>query len=100
MSSDDSMTPIERMIDQGLLNEEVFALYTQHNAGEIDFGGIDKSRFTGEIQYVPVTDDGYWKVDVEESEFQDVSFEPKSAVIDSGKELFFILFLSLSLFFF
>ncbi|KAI8879452.1 acid protease [Backusella circina FSU 941] len=85
VSTEDAMTPVERMMGQ--LEHEVFALYTQHNAGEIDFGGIDPSRFTGEIQYEPVTDEGYWKIGLKQANFQEVSLEPQSAVIDSGSTL-------------
>ena len=43
-------TPFESMVDQKLIDEPVFAFYLQDDAskqGELVFGGIDKSHFTG-----------------------------------------------------
>lgn len=62
------------------INQNVFSIYMNNrevygDSGEIILGGIDKSKFTGEISYVPVTqttrqlsvtqskaDYGYWQV--------------------------------------
>ena len=30
--------------------------------GELDFGGLDPTHYTGQIFYTPVTKDGYWQI--------------------------------------
>lgn len=55
------------MIDQGLVNEEVFSFWLNRDAeaeegGELIFGGVDPTHFIGEHTYVPVTQKGYWQV--------------------------------------
>lgn len=32
------------------------------STGEISFGGIDHSKYSGELQYAPVVSKGYWEV--------------------------------------
>lgn len=55
------------MVQQGLLNQEIFSLWlNQHpeksEGGEIIFGGVDQKHFKGEHTYVPVTQKGHWQV--------------------------------------
>lgn len=55
------------MVNQGLVNESVFSFWFNRNidgeeGGEIVFGGVDPTHFTGEHTYVPVTQKGYWQV--------------------------------------
>ena len=54
------------MIDQKVITETVFSIYLQkdgneESGGEITFGGIDDTKYTGELTYVPVTQEGYWQ---------------------------------------
>merc|ERR1711977_625471 len=45
-------TPFETMVAQKLVDEPVFAFYLQSDAsaqGELVFGGIDQSHFTGDL---------------------------------------------------
>ena len=30
--------------------------------GELDFGGLDPTHYSGDIFYTPVTKDGYWQI--------------------------------------
>merc|ERR1719265_770934 len=83
-------TPFEMMIDQKLIDEPVFAFYLQGDAtkdGELTFGGVDSSKFTGDLQYVPLTDETYWKVDLEGLTYGDAVTSKVSAIIDSGTSL-------------
>lgn len=55
------------MVDQGLVNEEVFSFWLNRNqdakeGGELVFGGVDPKHFKGKHTYVPVTEKGYWQV--------------------------------------
>lgn len=61
------------MILQGLVKQNITSMSlvplqqaTEESAGEIAFGGIDSSKFVGEMTFVPVTDDSdvsqYWGI--------------------------------------
>lgn len=55
------------MVDQGLVEEEVFSFWFNRDAeaevgGELIFGGVDPDHFKGNHTYVPVTEKGYWQV--------------------------------------
>lgn len=57
------------MIKQGLIKEPVFSFWMNRNAaaqegGELVFGGVDPLHFKGKHTYVPVTQKGYWQVDI------------------------------------
>ncbi|PNX96859.1 aspartic proteinase oryzasin-1-like protein [Trifolium pratense] len=91
------VTPVwYNMIEQGHMTQKVFSLWLNQNptsniGGEIVFGGIDWRHFRGEHTYVPVTQKGYWQIDVE-----DIILATNStglceggcaAIIDSGTSL-------------
>merc|ERR1712232_1337091 len=85
-------TPFEAMIDQKLIDEPVFAFYLQEDAsakGELVFGGVDKSHYTGELVNVPLTSETYWEVSLDKLSFGSdaVVSSPQHAIIDSGTSL-------------
>merc|ERR1711920_1010297 len=85
-------TPFEAMIDQKLIDESVFAFYLQDDAskmGELVFGGIDKSHYTGELVDVPLTSETYWEVSLDSMKYgaSSVISSPMKAIIDSGTSL-------------
>jgi len=70
------------MWSQDLISEPIFSFYLNPNeyaasGGELIFGGIDPSKYTGSITYVPVAIEGYW-------EFQMTSVSVGSTVISSS----------------
>merc|ERR1719440_608920 len=80
------------MITQKLVDEPVFAFYLQSDAsaqGELTFGGIDKSHFTGELVDVPLTSESYWEVSLDSMDFGGSSIvsSAQKAIIDSGTSL-------------
>ncbi|KAH8919648.1 Asp-domain-containing protein [Atractiella rhizophila] len=90
--------PFYQMINQGLLDEPVFAFYMgDTNAGEGEngaggeaiFGGVDKNHYSGDIEYVPVRRKGYWEVELEAVTFggQEMELESTGAAIDTGTSL-------------
>ncbi|RCH78543.1 hypothetical protein CU098_001855, partial [Rhizopus stolonifer] len=87
IASTDQDPPIISMVDQGILDEPLFAIYSQHNAGEIDFGGIDPYRFHGDLSFVNVIDDGYWMIQLKSAQFNDLYYPKRRAIIDSGSTL-------------
>merc|ERR1719230_85371 len=85
-------TPFEAMVDQKLISEPVFAFYLQGDAskeGELVFGGIDESHFTGDLVDVPLTSETYWEVSLDAMSFGSsaVISSAQKAIIDSGTSL-------------
>ncbi|XP_057750621.1 cyprosin-like isoform X1 [Arachis stenosperma] len=64
------VTPVwYNMIDQGYIYQNVFSLWLNKDpvaeiGGEIVFGGINSRHFRGEHTYVPISQKGYWQIDV------------------------------------
>jgi len=77
------------MIEQGLVDEPMFAFYLGDNAdGELTFGGYDKEKFTGDLNWVPLSQATYWEVNLEGMSVEGKSVtKTKSAIIDSGTSL-------------
>ncbi|RCI06336.1 hypothetical protein CU098_002717, partial [Rhizopus stolonifer] len=80
--------PFYAMVEQGLVQEPLFAIYSQHNAGEIDFGGIDRNRYEGELNYVDAIDSSYWMMAMDKVQLgSDHTFDDRKGIIDSGSTL-------------
>ena len=64
---------MDNLFSQGIITQNLFALsfepvtQASETNGEITFGGVDDSKFTGSISYVPITQtspsSGYWGMD-------------------------------------
>ncbi|TDH65972.1 hypothetical protein CCR75_001826 [Bremia lactucae] len=82
-------TPFHRMIQQGLLDEPIFAFYLgDKKDGELTFGGVDKAHYQGEIEYVNVTSATYWSVQLDALVIKGQKFtDVNKAIIDSGTSL-------------
>lgn len=63
----DKLVPVfQNMLKQKVLAQPVFAFWLDRDpnapsGGELTLGGIDKTRYTGEINYIPVDKEGYWQ---------------------------------------
>ena len=61
--------PFYNMLDQGLLDEPVFAFYlgdtNEGQESEATFGGIDESHYTGKMVKLPLRRKAYWEVDLD-----------------------------------
>ncbi|KAG9349442.1 hypothetical protein JZ751_027885 [Albula glossodonta] len=58
-------TIVDTMIQEGLVEEPIFAFYLSRNSergSEVVFGGTDPSHYTGEIHWVPVAQDSHWQL--------------------------------------
>lgn len=57
----DGVTPVwYNMVNQGLVEDAVFSFYLNRNSSETEgseliFGGVDSSKISGDVFYVPVT---------------------------------------------
>jgi len=87
--------PFYSMIDQGLLDEPVFAFYlsdTSNGDGdesEATFGGVDSSHYTGKLTKIPLRRKAYWEVDLDSITFGDASAELDNTgvILDTGTSL-------------
>ncbi len=83
--------PFYNMINQGLLDEKVFAFYvgTDPEGGVATFGGVDEAHFEGKIDYVPVRRRGYWEVLLDSVALgkEVMEFDSTGAAIDTGTSL-------------
>lgn len=76
-------------MDQELIDKHVFSFRlgaSESDSGELVFGGIDSSAYTGSITYVPVRRKAYWEVELEKVSFgyDELELENTGAAIDTG----------------
>lgn len=88
----DHIPPVfESMVQQGLIDDPVFAFYlsnTPGQDGEMDIGGIDKNHYTGEISYVPLSSETYWAVKLDGLNVGGQSMTSTTkAIVDTGTSL-------------
>eukprot|EP00310_Coccolithus_braarudii_P016562 CAMPEP_0183343914 /NCGR_PEP_ID=MMETSP0164_2-20130417/9729_1 /TAXON_ID=221442 /ORGANISM="Coccolithus pelagicus ssp braarudi, Strain PLY182g" /LENGTH=377 /DNA_ID=CAMNT_0025514839 /DNA_START=11 /DNA_END=1144 /DNA_ORIENTATION=- len=65
ISVDGVTPPFVNLIDQGAWAEPVFAFYlskTSGTMGEMTLGGYDKTKFTGDLMYTPLSSETYWEI--------------------------------------
>jgi len=85
--------PFYNMVEQGLLDEPVFAFYLgdtkDGDNSEAIFGGIDKDHYTGKMTNIPLRRKAYWEVDLDSITFGDASapLENTGAILDTGTSL-------------
>lgn len=83
--------PFYNMIDQGLLDEPVFAFYIgeEGKESEVVFGGVDKSHYTGKMVKIPLRRKAYWEVDLDAITFgkDTAEFEDTGVILDTGTSL-------------
>ncbi|KAF9207289.1 hypothetical protein BGZ49_000771 [Haplosporangium sp. Z 27] len=59
--------------------------------GEYLFGGIDSTKYTGSLTYVPVTQKGYWQIHVSDASYNGASLGQSSeGIIDTGTTLIIV----------
>jgi saccharopepsin len=83
--------PFYQMVNQGLLDEPVFAFYLGDTEGESEatFGGVDKSRYEGKIEWIPLRRKAYWEVDLDFIAYGDevAELENTGVILDTGTSL-------------
>ncbi|NXG09593.1 CATE protein, partial [Sakesphorus luctuosus] len=92
----DGVTPVfDNMMAQNLVELPLFSVYMSQNpesslGGELLFGGFDTSRFTGTLNWVPVTQQGYWQIQLDNVQVSGtVTFCANGcqAIVDTGTSL-------------
>ncbi|KAJ5989447.1 hypothetical protein N7481_004657 [Penicillium waksmanii] len=86
--------PVYNMLNQGLLDEPVFAFYLgdankEGDNSEATFGGVDKDHYTGELVKIPLRRKAYWEVDLDAITFGDSTAELDNTgvILDTGTSL-------------
>ncbi|CAK5281079.1 unnamed protein product [Mycena citricolor] len=85
-------TPVENMIDQGLISKPLFTVKLDRgdNAGFYSFGAIDETVTPHPITYTPVDNSqGFWMVDSESYSVNGQTFQQSgnTAILDTGTTL-------------
>ncbi|XP_018432316.1 PREDICTED: gastricsin-like [Nanorana parkeri] len=66
MSAGGATTGIQGLIQQNLIPQPVFSFYLTSQSGEVIFGGVDSSLYSGQIYWTPVTEQIYWQIAIDE----------------------------------
>ncbi|NXJ07803.1 PEPE protein, partial [Odontophorus gujanensis] len=64
----DGITPVfDNMVNESLLEQNLFSVYlSRETVGSmVIFGGVDESYFTGSINWIPVSYQGYWQISMD-----------------------------------
>lgn len=81
-------TVFEQMVLQGAVSEPIFSFAlgkTDGAVGELTFGGVDQTKFTGDLTYAPLSNETYWALDLEALESNGKSItSAKRVIVDSG----------------
>lgn len=85
-------TVMEALDSAHLLKAKLLGVNLQRNVdgatdGEVNFGTVDSSKFTGDLSYTTsVSNDGLWEVPVDDAgvDNQGLKFTGKTAIIDTG----------------
>uniref|UniRef100_A0A670Z757 cathepsin E n=1 Tax=Pseudonaja textilis TaxID=8673 RepID=A0A670Z757_PSETE len=94
----DGVTPVfDNMMAQNLVDLPIFSVYMNRNpyssvGGELIFGGYDEAYFSGNLNWIPVTKQGYWQILLDKYVIQvggNVAFcaEGCQAIVDTGTSL-------------
>jgi len=83
--------PFYKMVNNKLLDEPIFSFYIadENDQSEVVFGGIDKDKYEGKINYIPLRRKAYWEVDLESIAFGDevAEMENTGVILDTGTSL-------------
>ncbi|KAI9309079.1 rhizopuspepsin 4 precursor [Cunninghamella echinulata] len=85
-------TPVDNLIDQGLISQPIFGVYfghaSQSGGGEYIFGGINKDKVGGEFTTVPVDNSqGFWGLTVDGGKAGSTSIDQFNGIADTGTTL-------------
>ncbi|KAG5196421.1 hypothetical protein JEQ12_011107 [Ovis aries] len=92
--SSSGATPVfDNIWDQGLVSQDLFSVYLSSNeesGSVVMFGGIDSSYYSGSLNWVPVSVEGYWQITVDSITMNGESIacsDGCQAIVDTGTSL-------------
>jgi len=86
-------TPVwYKLMEQGLVDKKMFSFWLARNTtgmmgGQLTLGGYDKTLFTGDLKYVPLTYKNYWQIKMDAVNFMYRNLcgdQGCKAIVDSG----------------
>ncbi|XP_038675279.1 pepsin A-like [Scyliorhinus canicula] len=87
-------TVFDNMMSEHLVEQPLFAFYLTRENGqtgsEVVFGGVDPNHYTGQINWVPVTLQGYWQIRLDGVKLNGQMVACQSgcqAIVDTGTSL-------------
>ncbi|KAN0064933.1 hypothetical protein ACQY0O_001990 [Thecaphora frezii] len=88
-------TPIDALYEEGLVEAPVMGyrlgrVSDGYNDGEVTFGGIDASKFEGELTEIEnVSDTGFWEAMIDKVSYggRDLKLRERTAILDTGTSL-------------
>ncbi|KAG0057320.1 hypothetical protein BGZ83_011563 [Gryganskiella cystojenkinii] len=90
-------TFLDNAIAGGLLAQPVVSAFLPSErlfngqGGAYLFGGIDSTKYTGSLTYVPVTKKGYWQILISDASFNGASLgQTSQGIVDTGTTLVII----------
>lgn len=89
----DNVTPVfQDALKQGLISKPIFAFWlsstTGESGGELTLGDVDTSHYSGDITYVPLTNETYWEFAIDSFSVGGASVTfPAHGILDSGTSL-------------
>jgi len=81
------------MVNEGLLDEPLFAFYlsdtTNGDESEVTFGGVNKNHYTGSLTKIPLRRKAYWEVDLDAITFgkETAEMDNTGVILDTGTSL-------------
>ncbi|KAH8410556.1 hypothetical protein KR009_001335, partial [Drosophila setifemur] len=93
LAVDEVTPPFYNMVSQGLVDNSVFSFYlardgTSTKGGELIFGGSDTSLYSGDLTYVPISEQGYWQFTMAGATIDGYSLcDDCQAIADTGTSL-------------
>jgi hypothetical protein len=91
ISVDHVVTPFQNIIAQNLVTEPVFGVYlstADGTPGELTFGGIDSTHYSGSLVYVPLTNTTYWETHLDSMTLSGSPVTTATkAILDTGTSL-------------
>ncbi|XP_062053825.1 pepsin-3-like [Lepus europaeus] len=93
ISASDATPVFDNMWDQGLVSQDLFSVYlsSDDDSGSVVmFGGIDSSYYTGSLNWVPVSYEGYWQITVDSITMDGETIacaDGCQAIVDTGTSL-------------
>jgi len=89
----DGIKPVfTQLVESGVLDSNVFSFYLPSDSsekGELSIGGIDNTKFTGDISWVPLSAETYWQINMDDGltiDGKSIS-DVNAAIVDSGTSL-------------
>lgn len=86
-AQEDVVTPLRQMLDQGLIEHEIFSIYQNATGGEIIFGGYDEDHMKGFVSWVPSLDLINWAFQMDRMTLRKSSISDQVTVCSNGCEV-------------